>query len=288
MKAKLAKLLPKILPIFLGVYMLVGAFCRWYQLRYELLYDGGLTSGAFMHTILLFLTVTFLLGIGFLLYGPKGFSTHTECFPKHLIFLVTQIVSGAIMLIGSYIQLQAHQEPVGTYTAVSVALTTYLPYLGLISGAMIVAFAIMSFIGKTPTAILYMIVSLFLVVRLIVYFQTWNMDPSVHDYIYKLLAAICAMLGCFQIAGFSLGKGKRRLTAFWCLSAVFFTAVSLPDYLSFTYTDSSVSDMLVNIADLLINSSLLILSLTHGIQLLSAPAVSDEPRQTEQPPATES
>ena len=286
MKPKLEKFLMIIIPIFLGIYMLVGSFCRYYQLQYELLYDGGLIPGAFMHVILLILTVTFLLGMGFLLYGPKHFSNHKECFPKHWLPISAEILSGIVMVAWSFILLRSHQEPVGTYTAVSVALTKYLPYLGLISGVMVVLFAIMTYTGKTPTALLYMIVSLFLVVRLIVYFQTWNMDPSVHDYIYKLLAAICAMLGCFQIAGFSLGKGKRSLTAFWCLGAVFFTAVSLPDYLSFTYTDSSVSDMLVNIADLLINSSLLILSLTHGIQLLRAPSVSTDPLQAEETPAT--
>ena len=87
-----------------------------------------------------------------------------------------------------------------------------------------------------------MIASIYLVVRLIVYFQEWNIDPSIHDYAFQLLAAICCMLAAVQLAGFSFDKGKRRMTLFWALSAVVFCGITTADML----VRGSAHDTLVN------------------------------------------
>ncbi len=290
MKPELMKSLQKKIPILLAVYMILGPLCRWYQLRRELYMDGGLAEGAFMHTVLLILTITFVVGIAFVLYGPKSDSSHADTFSKGLLPTVAQIVAGALLALGSFFRLGNSVESAGTYTAVSVALTKYLPYLGILAGGLVIAFPLFTGKGKTPSAVLYMLVSLYLVVQLIVHFQNWNMDPSIHDYIYKLLTAICAMLACFQIGGFSFDKGKRRLTAFWCLCTVFFAAISTPDYLvrigAFTFFYDG-SPYFINTPELLINTALLLLTLTHGLQLLFAPtpaeSVQEEAPSTEEP-----
>ena len=92
-----------------------------------------------------------------------------------------------------------------------------------------------------------MIASVYLVVRLIVCFQEWNIDPSVHDYCFQLLAAICCMLAAFQLAGFSFDKGKRRMSLFWSLSAVVFCGISAADML----LRGAADGILVNFALLL-------------------------------------
>ena len=102
-----------------------------------------------------------------------------------------------------------------------------------------------------------MAVSVYLILRLIVHFQAWNTDPSVHDYCFKLLASICCMLGAFQLAGFSFEKGHRRITVFWTLCAVVFSCVSLPD----AYLNGTADELLINV-------SLMFIMAVSGVQLL--------------------
>ncbi len=245
------------IPFVLLIYVFGSIFCRYYQLEHELLYDGSLVEGAFMHRTLLILTVTFLLGFGFTTYCLKKLRTHSACFSSHPLPMILQAAAAAALICGNVMQLLSGREPASVYTMVSVALVGVLPYLGIASGICILAFALLVKDGKKPSPLLYMLTSVYLVVRLIVCFQEWNTDPSIHDYAYELLAAICSMLGCFQISGFGFDKGKRRIATFWCLCAVFFCSIS-------------IADLLGNTSELFINAGLLLLMLTHGLQLLYA------------------
>lgn len=263
MKNETVKALVKKVPFLLLLYIFGGCFCRWYQLKNELLFDGSLAEGAFMQRVLPLLTLTFLVGFAFILYGLKNNPSHKDCFSRHPIPVMLQILAGGILAAGNTLQLIVGREPASIYTQISIALTKFVPYLGLIAGLCIILFALLTLWGKNPSPLLYMLVSIYLVVQLIVCFQEWNMDPSIHDYAYKLLAAITCMLGCFQIAGLCFRKGNRRITIFWNLCAMFFCSVSLPDYVGDT-------------SELLINISLLVLTLTQGIQLLYAPDPKEE------------
>ena len=258
MKSESLKAMLKKIPFVLFMYMAGGAFCRWYQLQNELLFDGSLVEGASMHKVLLLLTTTFFVGFAFVSYSLKPLSHHKDGFSMGTPAFLIQICTGILLTVGSAMALYDPQETIVSITVVSTALTEYLPYLGLLSGLLVIVFAVITYAGRTPSPLLYMLTSIYLVVRLIVYFQNWNMDPSSHDYAYKLLAAITSMLACFHISGFSFGKGKRRISVFWCLCAAFFSAVSLPDYWE-------------NTPNLLVNAALLLLTLTHGLQLLFAP-----------------
>ncbi|MBR6825783.1 MAG: hypothetical protein IKM59_04465 [Oscillospiraceae bacterium] len=258
MRKESFKALAKTIPMLLLMYMLAGGFFRWYQLKNELLYDGSLIEGAFIHRVLPLLSLTLAVGFGFILWGLDKLTTHRECFSRKAPAIGGQILAGCLLIGGNLAELILGQEPVSLYTKVSLALTQSVPYLGLVAGVCVILFALRSMKGAIPSPGLYMLVSVYLVVRLIVCFQAWNMDPSIHDYAYKLLAAIASMLGVFQIAGFGFGKGKRRMTAFLCLCGAFFCAVSVPDCFG-------------KLPELLTNLALLILVLTHGMQLLFPP-----------------
>lgn len=260
MKPESLKALLKKIPFILLMYMAAGAFFRWYQLQNELNLhgDGSLEPGAYMHKVLLLLTITFFVGFAFVVFGLKRIPSHKDSFSKGYLPLLPQICAGILLIAGNVLQLLRAPEDIYAYTAISAAMIRYLPYMGILAGLCIIAFAILTYLEKTPTPVLYMLASIYLVIRLIVCFQDWNMDPSVHDYGYKLMVAITSMLGCYQIAGFSFGKGKRRITVFWCLCAAFFCSVSLSDFFGKT-------------PDLLINIALLVLTLTQGLQLLYAP-----------------
>jgi hypothetical protein len=187
-----------------------------------------------------------------------------------VISVVLQIIAGVGLIGSNLLQFGQELPPFFPVTRMSTLLVESLPWLGIAAGLCVIAFAILCKCHRTPSPLLYMLVSIYLVVRLIVRFQNWNTDPSIHDYAYELLAAICTMLGCFQVAGFGFNKGKRAITAFWCSCAVFFTGISL-------------ADALEDLPELCALLSLLILSFTMAIQLLYAREDIEEP--TEEAPS---
>lgn len=252
----------KIIPLLLLVYLCAGCFCRWYQLHNELMYDGSLVEGAFMHRVLLILTLTFVIGFAVFVYGLKNIPSYKDAFAGNTVFPLMQICAGVMITLGSAVQFGSEIHVPPFYTSTIVTLTRYLPYAGIVAGLLIIAFAIGAYINKTPSPFLYMLVTIYMAMRLIVLIQQWNINPSIHDYIYMLLATITGMLAFFQISGFGFNKGKRRITLFWCLCSAFFYAVSLPDYFG-------------NTGESLIGISLLLLSFIHGLQLLYAPDLKD-------------
>lgn len=239
------------------VFSVVGFFCRSYQLRFELLPDGSLTQDAFMHTILLLLSAAFALCWIFLLRPLSKLSAHADCFVGGSRWNLALLSEAVLLLVGNLLLWRNGRESASQYTDMAVSMAKWLPALGVLSACCIFAFALLCIRGKKPSPLLYMAASVYLVVRLIVAFQEWNTDPSVHDYAYQLLATICCMLGSFQVAGFGFDKGKRRMTLFWTLCAVFFCAVSIPDSLG-------------NSTEFMINLSLLSIMAVNSVQLLLA------------------
>ena len=74
-----------------------------------------------------------------------------------------------------------------------------------------------------------MLVSLYLAALLICRFRGWSADPLLGDYCFQLLAMVASMVASYQLAGFPLGKGRRRASIFWSMAAVFFSCISLAD-----------------------------------------------------------
>ena len=239
------------------IFSVAGFFCRSYQLRFELLFDGSLTQDAFMHTVLLIMTVLYAACWIFLLRPLSKLTTTEECFSSNPILNGVQLLAAAGVLAGNLLLWLNGRESASQYTDMAVSMAKWLPVLGVLSALCIGAFAFLRIRQRKTTPLLYMAASVYLVVRLIVAFQEWNTDPSVHDYAYQLLATICCMLASFQVAGFGFDKGKRRMTLFWTLCAVFFCAVSVPDSLE-------------TLAECLINLSLLAIMAIHSVQLLLA------------------
>ncbi len=277
MKNTIFQLYKKKIPLLLLLYFLGGAFCRWYQLKHELLFDGSLAEGAFMQRVLPLLALTFFVGFSFIIYGLKNIPHHKDCFPGTAAFATT-LPAGLFLIIGNVLRLLLGTDTTAAYTEVSVALMKVLPYLGILAGLCIILFGLLSRWEKTPSPLLFMAVSIYLVVRLIVCFQEWNMDPSIHDYAYKLLASIFTMLGCFQISGFSFGKGKRRITILWCLCSAFFNAISLPDYLT-----QDPMEALNTISFLLLTGLFALLLLYAPDPIEELPADESPTEDTEQP-----
>lgn len=268
MKENLKEQILKKLPFLFPIYVFAGLFFRCYQLKNELLFDGSLVEGAYMHRVLIALSLIVPLAFALSCWTLKKLRCHSSCFTDNGVWVSLQIIAGVGLIGSNLLQFGQELPPFFMVTRMSTLLVESLPWLGIAAGLCVIAFAILCKCHRTPSPLLYMLVSIYLVVRLIVRFQNWNTDPSIHDYAYELLAAICTMLGCFQVAGFGFNKGKRAITAFWCSCAVFFTGISL-------------ADALEDLPELCALLSLLILSFTMAIQLLYAREDIEEPAEEE-------
>ncbi len=103
----------------------------------------------------------------------------------------------------------------------------FIGALGLLAGLCFAVTAAQRFRGIVPPLALHILPCVFLAARLIVVFKRWSVDPVVQDYCYNLFASIAGMCATYHLGGFCLGKGQRRLTAFWCLAGVVFSAVAI-------------------------------------------------------------
>lgn len=83
--------------------------------------------------------------------------------------------------------------------------------------------------GKRPSLMLYALAVLCLALRLILEFRLWSKDPSIWDYCFLLLSTVSVMLACYHMGAFSIDRGQRRRTVFFCLIGVYFSLVSVMD-----------------------------------------------------------
>ena len=256
-----------------------GFLIRRRQLLTELLPDGSLAEGSTLHILLIVLSCVFFVGLVAFLYPLPKKESWRQVFPAAVIPNLLLILS-ALVLIAGNVQLwllgdAASATVITQSPEVSRALAMVLPPLGVVSAVCFIIFAILRMAGKKPSPLLFMIASVYLIIRLIVCFQVWNTDPSIHDYAFQLLAAICCMLGCFQLAGFSFDRGHLRMSLFWTLGATAFCA--------FTVADTLHGGTLSNI---LVNASLLLAMATCSASLLLTDGPLPAP-ETEEAPSEE-
>lgn len=241
---------------------------RYLQRSTELLADGSLAEGAFIHRVLPLVSACLAVGVVILFWNLERHTSHTSLFRSRPL-MIALIAAAAVLLLGNVLLWVDPSGSTGQYAATSPALSEFLtkllPPLGLAAAVCIGFYACRCLRGENPSALLYMCASLYLVVRLIVRFQAWNTDPSIHDYCYALLAAICTMLAAFHFAGFCLDCGKRRMTLFWQVCSVHFCCIALADAI-----------YAADLSELLITASLLLINAFNAVQLLLAPDAETE------------
>ena len=243
--------------ILIFVLAAAGFALRCRQLGHELLADGALAKGSYLHIILAIQSgLAVLLLIAFLRPMKKITAWRDlAVLPKGLWIL--QLLAAAVLAVGNILLLSEPVVVAETTGKLAVFLAKILPYAGLVAAVSIAAFGVRSLQGRQPSALLYILTSFYLVVRLIMDFQSWNTDPSIHDYAYGLLASICCMLGTYHLAGFCLDRGKRRMTLFWLLLGVFFCGINGADTV-----------LRGDLRDVLLNGALLLFLLVGSISLL--------------------
>lgn len=222
------------IPVFLLCLTVVGSLAG-FLLRFAQYSAAATGGGDALGYGLLALTLPVLLGLGLLSLLLEKKEHAQQVFSSGILPNGLLLLAAVLLLGGNLLQLFSETPltvPVSGSPRLSAFLSGSMAPLGILAAFCLGAFSISRLCKKTPSPLLFMGVSLYLVVRLIGYFQIWNTDPSVWEYCYCLLSAISTMLASFHLAGFSFGKGKRRLTVFWCLAATVTGAVSLGDHLA--------------------------------------------------------
>lgn len=144
---------------------------------------------------------------------------YEACFSSGLPELVISVAAALLVLLGSVISLMA--DPQGSNLVVG--------FLGICAALCIAVTAAQRYRGVMPSAAVHILPCVYLVVKLIVDFKHWSVDPAVLDYCFELFAAISFMCAVYHLGGFCFQKGKRRMSAFWCLVGILFAAISLAD-----------------------------------------------------------
>ena len=102
-----------------------------------------------------------------------------------------------------------------------------LAVLGLAAAFSWLFQAAADFRGASPHPAAFFLPVIYGGVRLVRDFRLWSRDPVILDYCYSLLALIFTMCALLELGGFAFSRGRRRLCAFFCLGAVFFSAAAL-------------------------------------------------------------
>ena len=99
--------------------------------------------------------------------------------------------------------------------------------MGLVATLMLVLSGYCRRRGTVPSLLTHIVISTYLMLRLINYYRAWSSDPQIMDYCFQLLATAFLMLSTYHRATFDANVGKRRPYAFCSLCAVFFGCLSM-------------------------------------------------------------
>ena len=207
----------RFLPFLVGAA--AGAALRRWQLSSAFDSEGQVISGSpstWVLGILCALLVVLALIVVRRLPKRAGYE---ESFSSEAPEMAISLAAAVLLLAGCALDLMA--APRGANLLVQ--------FLGIASALCIAVTARQRYQGIVPKAALHILPCLYLVVRLIVDFKQWSVDPAVLDYCYTLFASITAMCAVFHLGGFCFSQGRRRTSVFWCLLCVVFSAVSLAD-----------------------------------------------------------
>lgn len=81
--------------------------------------------------------------------------------------------------------------------------------------------------GTKPSVLIHVGICVYLMMRLVCDYRHWSSDPQILDYCFPLVATASLMLTTYQRAAFGAQDGQRRPYAFFSLTAIFFSCISL-------------------------------------------------------------
>ena len=127
------------------------------------------------------------------------------------------LAAGVLILLGALLEWLGAPESLGLRV---------LGILGLAAGICMILTALLRSGGSQKHPWTELVPVVYLVVRLVLNFKSWSVDPIILDYFPALFALIFAMLGFYGCAGFVFDNGAPRKTLFCCSMALVFCATA--------------------------------------------------------------
>lgn len=190
-----------------------GYFLRLWQLRQTAGPAGGDTSILWLGLFCAVIVALLALQCARL----RRQSAYEEVFSSNTGPLLVSVAAAAMLMAASALQLLQGLS----------GIQLVICFLGLASGLSFVVTAAQRYRGVVPPAAVHVLPCIYLVIRLIIDFRQWSVDPAVLDYCFELFAAIAAMCAVYHLGAFCYNRGGRRISAFWCMTAMFFSAVAM-------------------------------------------------------------
>lgn len=131
----------------------------------------------------------------------------------------TAVILSALVLLGSYMPLDFSGDKLSLVVMV----------LAFVAACAMAVEGVFYMQGQTGSLLGGCLLPVYLAVTLVADYRRWSLDPLVVDYCFPLLFIVSAMLAAYYLAGFRVGKGKRRITLFYTVCAVVFAGPVLAD-----------------------------------------------------------
>lgn len=192
----------------------LGFFLRRSQL--ETAFDAiGVIPGSKMPLIwVMLLVVLVFAAVSFLLRKRKKYQALSS---TRMLPLVGGCLAGALLIVGSVITMLSMEQKADLLVGLG----------GVLAALCWIAVSLLRHRGTKSPAALYLVPVLFLIVDLVCRFRLWTRDPVILDYCFDLFALIAAMCALIHLSGYCFDQGGRRITVFFALCGVFFSAVSM-------------------------------------------------------------
>lgn len=195
----------------------VGLLLRVWLMTSGVDQKGFFVTGHFAGILLFLLVIGAMVALFLLTRDLVEASKYEFNFPASDINCYGAFVAAAGIGISSFVDIFVATDTLSLVAAL----------FGLVAALLLVLTGFFRRKGTIPSVLIHIGICVYLVLRLVCYYRHWNSDPQILDYCFQLVATASLMLTTYQRATFDAQEGKRRPYAFWNLTTVFFSCISL-------------------------------------------------------------
>ena len=204
----------------------LGCLMRYYQLQTGVDETGLPIRGDVTAKLLLIFSGLVVLLSALSCRSLSAHSIERGLFGPNAVSLSLGLLSGLVLVVGAVWSILELLGERGTAEQMQFLAAVALEFLQFLAGLSILSIAWLRWKRGGSMLGLHALACLWQVLMLLLNFRRWSMDPTILDYCFRLFALIAGMCGLYHIGAFCLESGRRRMSAFWCLTGVFFSLVS--------------------------------------------------------------
>ena len=198
-----------------GVLAVLGFALRLHQLKTAFDVVGARPGAGFsLFTVVTVLTVVLFAAYAWTLRGRKKYQTITG---RSVPVAAASAAAALLLLVGSII-LAARNRQQGD---------VLIGVFGFVAALCWFSTAAARYMGKKIPLAMLLLPAVYYVISLVCQFRFWTRDPVILDYCYDLFALISTMCALYHLGGYGFDRGQRRMTVFFTMCGVFFSAAAL-------------------------------------------------------------